>query len=232
MKNFFADKWDLSVCIHFMLALCGGFFGVYAIESRMGIFGQAQTSNLIDLVCDIIGRNMADGTIRFVAAVLFIGGMVSATVLEKRSKFNVRHLAILINISAAVLLGFFPLSMNPIVALYPVFFAASFQWCVFRGAKGYVSATIFSTNNLKQTTVSIVEYFLLPKGDATRCEKKQKAMFFGGTLLSFHTGVVIGYLLFIRFSFRCIWFCVLPLLVSYALVSVNERSRSALNSLS
>ena len=222
MKNIFAGK-DLNVCIHFMLALCGGFFGVYAIESRMGIFGQAQTSNLIDLLCDILGRDMSDAALRFVAAILFISGMVSATVLEKRSKYNVRHLAILINITAAVLLGFFPLSMNPIVALYPVFFAASFQWCIFKGAKGYVSATIFSTNNLKQTTVSIVEYFLLPKGDAARSEKKQKAMFFGGTLICFHIGVIIGYLLWINYGFRCIWFCILPLLLSYALISANEK---------
>ena len=47
-----------GVQIHHMMALCGGFLGVYAIVNRMGVFASAQTSNLIELVCDLLGREL------------------------------------------------------------------------------------------------------------------------------------------------------------------------------
>ena len=37
--------------------------------------------------------------------------------------------------------------LDPVVALYPVFFAMSIQWSSFAGARGFYSSTIFSTNN-------------------------------------------------------------------------------------
>jgi len=48
--------------------------------------------------------------------------------------------------------------MNPVLGLYPIFFAMAFQWCSFKGIGGYNSATVFSTNNLRQF-VSAVTLF-------------------------------------------------------------------------
>ena len=45
MKNDYHD-----VIIHYLMAIVGGFFGGYAIFTRMNVFGSAQTANLIDLV--------------------------------------------------------------------------------------------------------------------------------------------------------------------------------------
>src|SRR5699024_11733141 len=58
----------------------------------------------------------------------------------------------------------------------------AFQWCIFKGAMGYTSSTIFSTNNIKQTVVSLTEYFLI-QDTTIKQEKLKKGCFFGGTLL-------------------------------------------------
>lgn len=223
MENILKNMKRIDVYIHYLITLCGGFFGVYAIVSRMGNFGQAQTANLIELIGNILGKDMTAGMIRLLAAVLFICGMVLATVLEKKGKIDLRYLSILFDFAAAVMVGFFPLSMDPVMALYPFFFATAFQWCVFKGAKGYASATVFCTNNLKQTTISLVECFFMSKNNPERREKLEKAKFYGSTFLSFYIGVVVGYFLWYFFGVHSIWFMTLPLLVNSGLVFLEKK---------
>lgn len=224
MKDTYENRKNLDVYIHFIIALCGGLFAVYAMLSRLGNLGQAQTTNLIDIICSILGRNTAEGMLRVIAALLFMGGMIFATVLDHRTKWDLRFLAIVLDLVAAVMIGFFPLTMNPVIALYPVFFATAFQWCVFKGAKGYVSATIFCTNNLKQTTVSAVEYFLMSKDNPERQEKLQKFKFYGGTFFSFYTGVTVGYLLWMLFGVHSIWFVAFPLFVNFVFIVMDSKN--------
>ncbi len=224
MKNTDENRKNLDVYIHYIIALCGGLFAVYAMLSRLGNLGQAQTTNIIDIICSILGRNTAEGMLRLIAALLFIGSMILATVLANRTKWDLRYLAIGLDLVAAVMIGFFPLTMNPVIALYPVFFATAFQWCVFKGAKGYVSATIFCTNNLKQTTVSAVEYFLMSKDDPERKEKLQKFKFYGGTFFSFYAGVMSGYLLWRVFGVHSIWFIAVPLFINFVFVFMDSKN--------
>lgn len=223
MENILKNMKKIDVFIHYIITLCGGFFGVYAIVSRMGNFGQAQTANLIEMIGNILGKDVTGGLIRLVAALLFMSGMILATILEKRDKIDLRYLSIFFDFMAAIAVGFFPLSMNPIIALYPIFFATAFQWCVFKGAKGYASATVFCTNNLKQTTTSIVECFFMSKNNPERREKLEKAKFYGSTFLSFYIGVMAGYLLWHFYGVHSIWFIVIPLLVSFALVFLEKK---------
>lgn len=132
-----------GVQIHHMMALCGGFFGVYAVINRMGVFGSAQTSNLIELVCDFLGRDPMEISLRVLALVFYGAAMVLYVALEKKTSWNLEYTAIAIDLAVAAVMGLIPSEVNPFVALYPVFFATAFQWCAFTGAKGYVSATIF-----------------------------------------------------------------------------------------
>lgn len=223
MKHPYESRKHLDVYIHYIIAFCGGLFAVYAMLSRLGNLGQAQTTNLIEIICSILGRNPAEGMLRIIAALLFMAGMIFATVLDNRTTWDLRYLAVVLDLVAAVLIGFFPLTMDPVVALYPVFFATAFQWCVFKGAKGYVSATIFCTNNLKQTTVSAVEYLLLPRDDPERKEKLEKFKFFGGTFFSFYAGVASGYLLWRLFGVHSIWFSAFPLFVNLVFIVMDSR---------
>ena len=204
-------EFKRDVQIHHLMAACGGFMGVYAIVSRMGVFGSAQTANLIELVCDILGRDPLEISYRVLALAIYIGAMVLFVVLEKRSSWDVKRVSIVIDLAAVAVPGFIPEGINPFAALYPVFFASSFQWCAFKGAGSYVSATIFSTNNLKQTVTAAVEACLSRRDGEAHDKMVQKALFFGGTLVCFHLGVAAGYGLWLLWGIRSIWACALPL---------------------
>ena len=204
-------EFKRDVQIHHLMAACGGFMGVYAIVSRMGVFGSAQTANLIELVCDILGRDPLEISYRVLALAIYIGAMVLFVVLEKRSSWDVKRVSIVIDLAAVAVSGFIPEGMNPFAALYRVFFASSFQWCAFKGAGSYVSATIFSTNNLKQTVTAAVEACLSRRDGEAHDKMVQKALFFGGTLVCFHLGVAAGYGLWLLWGIRSIWACALPL---------------------
>ena len=137
--------------------------------------------------------------------------LVLFVVLEKRSSWDVKRVSIVIDLAAVAVSGFIPEGINPFAALYPVFFASSFQWCAFKGAGSYVSATIFSTNNLKQTVTAAVEACLSRRDGEAHDKMVQKALFFGGTLVCFHLGVAAGYGLWLLWGIRSIWACALPL---------------------
>lgn len=179
----------LAVLIHFTAAICGGFFGAYAILTRVGNFGQAQTANLIEMAEALFAGDGLVALIRLGAALIFIFSIAAATIMDIKSSKDVRYIAICFDILAAISMGFIPETVNPVLALYPVFFAMAFQWCIFKDVSGYASATIFCSNNLKQTITSVTESLLLPHDSLERKEKQRKAKYFGGTFLSFYIGV-------------------------------------------
>src|SRR5699024_8695302 len=114
---------------------------------------------------------------------------------------------------------FFPENMNPILAVYPVFFAMSFQWCVFKGADGYACSTIFSTNNVKQTVLSFADYFMAKEEtEEERGEYLRKGKFFGTTLLCFHTGVAIAFLGLRFLGLRAVWLCLILILAEFYMI--------------
>jgi uncharacterized membrane protein YoaK (UPF0700 family) len=80
---------------------------------------------------------------------------------------------------------FLPGNMNPIIALFPVFFLSAFIWNSFPKAGGYNCSTIFSTNNLRQMLIGFTEYVADKKP-----ESLARGKFFGMTLLCYHVGVV------------------------------------------
>lgn len=166
-------------------------------------------------------------SLRVLALVFYGAAMVLYVALEKKTSWNLEYTAIAIDLAVAAVMGLIPAEVNPFVALYPVFFATAFQWCAFTGAKGYVSATIFSTNNLKQTVTSFADYLLSGKEEAGREKKLEKALFYGGTLLYFHVGVAAGYGASLLWGTRSIWLCALPLLGTAALIGTSRRVPAA-----
>lgn len=211
-----------EVPLHYTMAVFGGFIGAYALLSRMQIFGSAQTANLIELICDILGKNPGEILIRIGALAVYVSAMALSVVLAKNINWNLKYISIGLDAAAVILLGFLPENMDPVEALYPVFFITAFQWCVFKGAKGYVSSTIFSTNNLKQTVLSFTEYLLLKENDEVRKKKAEKAAFFGGTLFCFHAGVGVGYLLWLIYGIHSIWFGSIPLFAGVIILTIGD----------
>ena len=208
--------------IHYTLSFIGGYLGLYAIVSRADLFGNAQTANLLYLVRDLVGRNFPDMLLRFGALAVYISAVILTVWIPAHFSMDLRYISIGIDICAVLFLGFLPSEMSPVIALYPVFFAMPFQWCTFKAPGGYNSSTIFSTNNLRQFTSALTE-FLMKKDSAQR----DKAKFYGMTLLSFHTGAALSLLLYMTCDIPGIWFCLIPTFGATWLVSADIRTLSS-----
>ena len=111
------------------------------------------------------------------------------------------------DLAACLLLARIPAEADPILALYPMFFATAVQWVAYSRAAGYNCATIFSTNNLRQFTEGVTEYLC-----AREAEQLRKLKFYGGTLACFHLGAAWGWWCTGQWGIPGIYGC-LPLLV-------------------
>ena len=85
------------------------------------------------------------------------------------------------------------------------FLPQHFNGAALKGARGFSSSTIFSTNNFRQFTAALTEVVLNQNE-----EQKDKARFFGGTLVSFHAGVAVSFLLWQMFHVHDAWFVLIP----------------------
>jgi uncharacterized membrane protein YoaK (UPF0700 family) len=175
--------------IHYSMSAIGGFFGGFAILMHHKILSNAQTSNLLSLAIAILGRNPYDMLLHGCSLLIYAVGIALTVVLPKRTKWDMRYVSLVIDGMSIILIGLMPGWVDDFAAMYPIFFAAAFQWNVFPGADGYVSATIFSTNNVRQLTLSLTHY-----GYDREKKHLHKAGFYAGTLLAFHIGVAIAYI--------------------------------------
>lgn len=207
--------------IHYTLSFIGGYLGLYAIVSRADVFGNAQTANLLGVVRDLIGRDFSDMLLRIGALLIYVTAVILTVWIPEHFSTDLRFISIGIDIFAILLLGFFPSGMSPVVALYPVFFAMPFQWCTFKAPGGYNSSTIFSTNNLRQFTTALTQ-FLMKKDSSQR----DKAKFYGMTLLSFHTGAAMSLILYMTYGLSGVWLCLIPAFYAVWLIA-EDRSTAA-----
>lgn len=213
----------MDTTIHYIMSYIGGFLGVYTILLRGGNFGSAQTGNLISLATGWFGGSWQEMILRIIALAIFIISMIAAYLLPKYVKGDMRRICLWLEITGIVLAGFLPEDMNNIAALYPIFAITAFQWGVFGGAKGYSSATIFSTNNLKQMVLSLTDY--IQTKDA---RQREKAAFYGFTLISFQIGVAGGFLAVNTWQVTGIWACLIPLGAALTIVEMNCAGRRVL----
>lgn len=199
--------------IHYVIAFCGGFLGIFPIVNVIELFGSAQTSNLIECVHSLLGRDWLALFHHLVGAGLYALAAFLVTYLKGHTKIKIKILALLVDVAAAVVMWKMPTGLPEIFYLYPTFFAMSFQWCSFSGSYGYNSSTIFSTNNLRQTVCSLTEWLCNGK-----TEFKLKAAFFGGTLAGFHLGVAAAFILWERLGNAGFLFVVVPAAVAAAMI--------------
>jgi len=171
---------------HHLMAIVGGFAGAYSIYIRGGLFANAQTVNLISLVYSIIGKDITDASLRLLALIIYLSAYALFVIIRDLTKLNEKNMAIIFDIIAILTVSFIPLSVPGIISLFPLFFALPFQWCAFSGSYGYVSSTIFSTNNTKQSVVAFCEYAIHKDKD-----KLRRGFFFLGSLLCFYFGVAM-----------------------------------------
>lgn len=214
--------------LHSLMCMIGGFLGGYAILNMCGNLGSAQTSNMIYIILNFLGQDLRQFIIRVLGLLLYFAGIEIYVYLIHRTKINVQRYGICVLITGCILLSIIPQASDPVANLLPLFFIMSTQWSIFHGAKGYNSSTIFSTNNFRQAALALGEY-ICTKEEA----KKEKAKFFGNSLLWYHIGVAFSFFACKLFSIRASLFVLIPagisLLITYKqtkIISVFVKNKS------
>lgn len=203
-------KQNIEKTIHLNMAFIGGFFGGFAILNHCEIFGSAQTSNLISLALILAGENSKEFFIRIGVMLLYFAGVSLTVVLPHKIKnINMKFFSLAVTTIATFVLYALPKETNHLIALYPIFFAMAVQWCCFKGADGFTSSCIFSTNNFRQCTASFTQYFLTKDKEALR-----KGKFFGSVLLFFHVGVMFSCVACRFFGQSGVLACLVPIAIS------------------
>ncbi len=194
--------------LHNLMAVIGGFFGGYAILNRCDILGSAQTANLLSMTLKLLGGDLREVLIRLGAAALYACAIALSILVPEYLGWDLQRFSIACTAAVSMLLGVLPAEMDPVLGLYPIFFVMALQWCAFKGCGKYVSSTIFSTNNYRQTIQGVTRYCI-----TKRREELEQTKFFGLTLCSFHLGVALSYPAHLRLGVRSAWLC-LPLLAA------------------
>lgn len=141
--------------------------------------------------------------------------------IPKRTKINVQTFALIVDILAVIIMSLIPNNINNVITLYPMFFAMAVQWNSFTKVENYISSTIFSTNNLKQASTSLIEYFLDKEKDI---QKLDKSKFFGGSILGYHLGVALAFCSCKILDVTGIWICLVPIIISMIIhISVRKK---------
>ncbi|MDD6656844.1 MAG: YoaK family protein [Lachnospiraceae bacterium] len=198
--------------LHHNMAIVGGFLAGYSVLMHSNFLGNAQTSNLIFLFFSILKRDPMQALLRFLGVLLYVSGGIAFVFVKNKTRYDVRAVSMFITSLMIFILGLMPEDIDIVIGLFPAFFAMAFQWNSFPGEYGYVSSTIFSTNNTRQVSLALGE-ILFPNDGKKGIEAKErnrqhwhKAVFFMGSLLGFHIGVVVSYLFVQQFGIKAIWF--------------------------
>ncbi len=216
-------KEKTETLAHHTMAVVGGFLGVYALMTRNETFGSSETSNLIYLTIAGLGSSWSSFTVRLGATLCYIAGIVFATLGPKYVKHtDFRYVSLLTDAAACLILAHIPAGTDPVLALYPMFFATAVQWLAYTEAAGFASATIFSTNNLRQCFAGLAEYL------HSRQEAQRKRFFFyGGTLICFHLGVIFCWYCMKWWGIKSIYACLFPISLGAAATFLDVRSKAS-----
>ena len=191
--------------LHSLMCIIGGFMGAYALLIRFGNFGSSQTSNMIYIITGILGGNNREVITRIFAMLFYILGIALFSFLNKKSTINMQRYSILVDMAAFVILCLIPMKADPVIGLYPILFMASTQWQVFGGTDGYVSSTIFSTNNISQVVKAVVEYSI-----SRNRSHLMRAKYYTNSLLWYHIGVAAAFFACRKFEVYASLWCFIP----------------------
>ena len=144
-----------------------------------------------------------------IALLTYILGNVFCVIAEKFIKHDLQAISLLLTSCAVIIIGIFPSIRNSYIAILPILFVMPVQWNAYRTAGGYVSATVFSTNNLRVAVMSLTRY-IIDKDP----KQGDRAKFYWFTLLGFHAGVAVSCVASVFLGTKSIWFCFVPILIS------------------
>ncbi|HCW24400.1 MAG TPA: DUF1275 domain-containing protein [Lachnospiraceae bacterium] len=144
--------------LHWAMACYGGFAGLFSIVLHEEVFANAVTGNLMALTRNLVGHDFFTVGLRILATLIFALGAVVVYLLDTYSSVDVRRFSIILNAACISLSILLTPRCNAIIALYPMFFAATVQWTAFGKVEGYASSTLFCSNNTKQAAVGFAQF--------------------------------------------------------------------------
>lgn len=215
-----SNNKNISQYRHLAFAAVGGFFAGYAILCRSGLLANAQTMNLLELVMSALRGDIVAVLLHIGGFAIYVMGTMLTVLLPHYFKVDMHRAVPLVDAFACIVLCFIPADANPLLGLYPMFFAMSIQWSSFSGAKGYVSSTIFSTNNVKQASLAFAHY--ITDGDKKHIDK---VLFYLFTILSFSFGVSVSYFAVSLMGVQGAWVNTIFIANAYYMVVCEEGSK-------
>ena len=156
------------------------------------------------------------------ALVLYVTGTMLTVLLPHYLKVDMQRAVPFVDALACIILCFIPADANPMLGLYPIFFAMSIQWSSFSGAKGYTSSTIFSTNNVKQASLAFASY--ITDGDRKHIDK---LLFYVFTILAFSLGSAVSFIAVLFMGTKGAWVNIILIVNAYYMVVCEEGYKLA-----
>ena len=198
-----------QMTLHHTVSVIGGFMAGYTIINHSDILANAQTGNLIKLVLSAFRGDLM--SIGYIVLLFFTyaAACVFYTVFRRHTPLSMKIVSLIITALAITATGILSLTGNSYLSVVPIAFAMPVQWNAYKKAGGNSSATIFSSNNVRQAVMLTTTYIMDKDKKAFR-----NARFYWATLLCFHTGVAAACLLSIVFVAQTVWFCFVPLGIS------------------
>ena len=200
-----------------LLIMAGGMMGAYTYNLRGGVFCNAQTANVM-LMSLAIGRRQWGRAMYYLIPIsaYLAGAMVSEALPGRiRDRHFLRWDTLLIGFEMLILflIGFVPLTWPAQIVQVTINFICSMQYNTFRQAEGIPMATTFVTNHIRQTGIWAVT--AIKRGDRAAGSRAWKhfrmiGMFFLGALILTPLCTLL--------QERAIWFAMVPLIVSFALM--------------
>ena len=224
------EKWQ----IYALLMTAGGCFGAFTYSIRGGVFCNAQTGNFVLLAMSLGNGDWSQALYYLIPISAYcLGAFVSEAAEEKIGKLHLirwETLLVLLEMLAALFLGFLPETAPVQITQVLINFICSMQYNTFRQAQGIPMATTFCTNHIRQVGISLYGLASGRGGDAA-CARRLGAHL--GMLGAFAAGGVMAAFLCGRFMGRAVWFAEIPLgiVLAYLLHADLGRERERLEQL-
>ena len=200
-----------------VLMIVAGFYGGYAMMVRGGAFSNAQTGNLA-LCALALGKGQWQEAAYYVIPIsaYLLGCLVSELLTKSlRCKGFMRWetLLILLEIVAAVIMGFIPATAPHQICQVIINVICAMQFTTFRQAEGISMATTFCTNHIRQIGISLAALF---SRDGEKEEKLRIGGIHGMMVLCFMAGVAAAAVACGAVGVKAIWCVLLPLVILFA----------------
>jgi uncharacterized membrane protein YoaK (UPF0700 family) len=205
-----------------LLTFTNGFLDAYTYSTRGGVFANVQTANVIFFALDASYRKWSATFAHVWPILAFIAGIVLASHIKsgRMDPILPRPLVwtMAVQVSALVVIGFVPASVEHTYVTVPISFLAAVQIGLFRNIGDLVYLPVATTGNLMRFVEAGYAGFV--EGDAG---SRRASGVYGSLIAIFALGALVGAILSHAFGVRAIWAAAAFLSVTLVLFIADQR---------